>query len=78
MAAGALDAAGELVQVVSSLAAVVIAAPRFKRTGLGSVLGYFVEGLSIGSFSFGLFTDGPRSPHVVRRRILRPTSLSPL
>lgn len=62
MAAGALGAAGKLVQVVASLAVVVIAAPLFKRTRLASVLGYFVEGLSIGPFSFGLFTDGPRSP----------------
>ncbi|GGF48571.1 potassium efflux system protein [Azorhizobium oxalatiphilum] len=40
----------ELVQIVAVLGAGVIAAPLFKRAGLGSVLGYLAAGLAIGPF----------------------------
>ncbi|GJD99925.1 monovalent cation:proton antiporter-2 (CPA2) family protein [Methylobacterium isbiliense] len=64
MAAEASAAAGELVQVVSLLAAGVVAVPLFKRLGLGSVLGYLVAGLIIGPFGLGLFTDAHAILHV--------------
>ncbi|MDH6590278.1 glutathione-regulated potassium-efflux system protein KefB [Variovorax sp. TBS-050B] len=47
----------DLLPVVTLLAAAVIAAPLFKRLGLGSVLGYVAAGLAIGPFGLGLFTD---------------------
>lgn len=40
----------ELVQIVSVLGAGVVAAPLFKRAGLGSVLGYLAAGVAIGPF----------------------------
>jgi glutathione-regulated potassium-efflux system protein KefB len=53
--------AGQLVSVVTLLAAAVVAVPLFKRLGLGSVLGYLAAGLAIGPFGFGLFSD----PHAI-------------
>lgn len=53
----AAEGAGQLVNVVTLLAAAVIAVPLFKRFGLGSVLGYLAAGLVIGPFGFGVFTD---------------------
>src|SRR5262245_63270983 len=50
----------DLVQVVALLAAGVVAAPIFKRAGLGSVLGYLAAGLVIGPFGLKLFT-GPQA-----------------
>ncbi len=47
----------ELLPVVTLLAAAVIAAPLFKRLGLGSVLGYLAGGLAIGPFGLRVFTD---------------------
>jgi glutathione-regulated potassium-efflux system protein KefB len=64
MAAEASGAASELVQVVSLLAAGVIAVPLFKRLGLGSVLGYLLAGLVIGPYGLGLFTDAHAILHV--------------
>ncbi|SFK81030.1 monovalent cation:proton antiporter-2 (CPA2) family protein [Methylorubrum salsuginis] len=64
MAAEASGAASELVQVVSLLAAGVIAVPLFKRLGLGSVLGYLLAGLAIGPFGLRLFTDAHAILHV--------------
>mgnify|MGYP000843841076 CR=1 FL=1 len=54
----------DLVQVVSLLAAGVIAVPIFKRLGLGSVLGYLVAGLVIGPFGLALFSDPQAILHV--------------
>ncbi|MGV7032024.1 monovalent cation:proton antiporter-2 (CPA2) family protein [Methylobacterium symbioticum] len=64
MAVEASGAASDLVQVVSLLAAGVIAVPIFKRLGLGSVLGYLLAGLAIGPFGLGLFTDAHAILHV--------------
>jgi glutathione-regulated potassium-efflux system protein KefB len=64
MAAEASGAASELVQVVSLLAAGVVAVPLFKRLGLGSVLGYLLAGLAIGPFGLGLFNDAHAILHV--------------
>ncbi|KQT57612.1 potassium transporter [Methylobacterium sp. Leaf456] len=64
MAAEATGAASELVQVVSLLAAGVVAVPLFKRLGLGSVLGYLLAGLAIGPFGLRLFTDAHAILHV--------------
>jgi glutathione-regulated potassium-efflux system protein KefB len=47
----------ELLPVITLLAAAVIAAPLFKRLGLGSVLGYLAGGLAIGPFGLGVFTQ---------------------
>ncbi|MBO6719586.1 MAG: cation:proton antiporter [Rhizobiaceae bacterium] len=57
-------ASNDLVQVVSLLAAGVIAVPIFKRIGLGSVLGYLTAGLIIGPFGIGLFSDPEAILHV--------------
>jgi glutathione-regulated potassium-efflux system protein KefB len=46
------------------LAAAVIAAPLFKRLGLGSVLGYLSAGLLIGPSGLGLFDDPQTILHV--------------
>jgi glutathione-regulated potassium-efflux system protein KefB len=46
-----------LLPVVTLLAAAVVAAPLFKRLGLGSVLGYLAAGLAIGPFGLRVFTD---------------------
>ena len=64
MAVEASGTASDLVQVVSLLAAGVIAVPLFKRLGLGSVLGYLLAGLAIGPFGLGLFTDAHAILHV--------------
>jgi glutathione-regulated potassium-efflux system protein KefB len=61
----ATEAVGnDLVQVVSLLAAGVVAVPIFKRLGLGSVLGYLTAGLVIGPFGIGLFTDPEAILHI--------------
>ena len=46
-----------LEHAVALLATAVIAAPLFRRLGLGSVLGYLAAGLVIGPFGLGLFRD---------------------
>jgi glutathione-regulated potassium-efflux system protein KefB len=56
--------ASELVQVVALLGAGVIAAPLFKRIGLGSVLGYLAAGLAIGPFGLKLFSDPQAILHI--------------
>ena len=56
--------ANDLAQVVVLLAAGVIAAPIFKRIGLGSVLGYLAAGLVIGPFGFGAFSDPQAIIHI--------------
>jgi glutathione-regulated potassium-efflux system protein KefB len=56
--------ASDLVQVVVLLGAGVIAAPLFKRIGLGSVLGYLAAGLVIGPFGLKLFSDPQAILHV--------------
>ncbi len=47
----------ELVQIVAVLGAGVIAAPLFKRFGLGSVLGYLAAGLAIGPFGLKVIAE---------------------
>jgi glutathione-regulated potassium-efflux system protein KefB len=47
----------DLLPVITLLAAAVIAAPLFKRLGLGSVLGYLAGGVAIGPFGLRVFTD---------------------
>jgi glutathione-regulated potassium-efflux system protein KefB len=47
----------ELLPVITLLAAAVIAAPLFKRLGLGSVLGYLAGGIAIGPFGLRVFTQ---------------------
>jgi glutathione-regulated potassium-efflux system protein KefB len=47
----------ELLPIITLLAAAVVAAPLFKRLGLGSVLGYLAAGVAIGPFALRLFTD---------------------
>ncbi len=56
--------ANDLAQVVVLLAAGVVAAPIFKRIGLGSVLGYLVAGLVIGPFGLGAFSDPQAIIHI--------------
>jgi glutathione-regulated potassium-efflux system protein KefB len=56
--------ASELVQVVALLGAGVIAAPLFKRIGLGSVLGYLAAGLVIGPFGLQLVSDPQAILHI--------------
>ncbi|UHS56451.1 monovalent cation:proton antiporter-2 (CPA2) family protein [Agrobacterium vaccinii] len=56
--------ANDLAQVVVLLAAGVVAAPLFKRIGLGSVLGYLAAGLVIGPFGFGAFSDPQAIIHI--------------
>ena len=61
----AAEAGGpDLVQVVTLLAAGVVAVPLFKRLGLGSVLGYLAAGLVIGPFGLRLFSDPQSILHV--------------
>ena len=60
----AAEGAGELVRVVTLLAAAVIAVPLFKRLGLGSVLGYLAAGLIIGPFGLKFFDDPKAIIHV--------------
>ncbi|MEJ0087250.1 MAG: monovalent cation:proton antiporter-2 (CPA2) family protein [Pseudomonadota bacterium] len=47
----------DLLPVITLLCVAVIAAPLFKRLGLGSVLGYLAGGLLIGPFGIGVFTQ---------------------
>ena len=54
----------QLVQVVSLLAAGVIAVPIFKRIGLGSVLGYLAAGIVIGPFGLRMFSDPQAILHI--------------
>ncbi|WP_411886949.1 monovalent cation:proton antiporter-2 (CPA2) family protein [Hydrocarboniphaga effusa] len=54
----------DLVPIVALLGAGVVAAPLFKRLGLGSVLGYLAAGLAIGPFGLGLFSDAQAILHV--------------
>lgn len=54
----------ELIQVVSLLAAGVVAVPLFKRLGLGSVLGYLTAGLIIGPYGLKLFNDPQSILHI--------------
>ncbi len=56
--------ASELVQVVALLGAGVIAAPLFKKLGLGSVLGYLAAGLVIGPFGLKLVSDPQAILHI--------------
>ncbi len=56
--------AGDLVRIVSLLAAAVVAVPLFRRIGLGSVLGYLAAGLVIGPFGLALFADPAAILHV--------------
>ncbi|MCZ7936538.1 monovalent cation:proton antiporter-2 (CPA2) family protein [Agrobacterium salinitolerans] len=61
----AVEANGnDLAQVVVLLAAGVIAAPIFKRIGLGSVLGYLAAGLVIGPYGLGFFSDSQAILHI--------------
>ena len=60
----AAEGAGELVRVVTLLAAAVIAVPLFKRLGLGSVLGYLAADLIIGPFGLKFFDDPQAIIHV--------------
>ena len=46
-----------LLPVITLLAAGVIAAPLFKRIGLGAVLGYLAGGVAIGPFGLKVFND---------------------
>jgi glutathione-regulated potassium-efflux system protein KefB len=56
--------ASDLAHVVALLAAGVVAAPLFKRMGLGSVLGYLTAGIVIGPFALGLFSDPEAILHI--------------
>ncbi len=58
------DTGAQLVQVVSLLAAGVIAVPIFRRIGLGSVLGYLAAGIVIGPFGLRLFADPQAILHI--------------
>ncbi len=49
------------------LAAGVVAAPIFKRIGLGSVLGYLAAGLVIGPYGLGFFSDSQAILHIAER-----------
>nr|WP_180215519.1 MULTISPECIES: monovalent cation:proton antiporter-2 (CPA2) family protein [Rhizobium/Agrobacterium group] len=53
-----------MVQVVALLGAAVIAAPLFKKIGLGSVLGYLAAGLAIGPFGLKLVSDPQAILHI--------------
>ncbi|MBC7767489.1 MAG: cation:proton antiporter [Phycisphaerales bacterium] len=53
-----------LEHAVALLATAVVAAPLFRRLGLGSVLGYLAAGLAIGPFGLGLFSDPESILHV--------------
>ena len=53
--------AGQLLGVVTLLAAAVVAVPLLKRIGFGSVLGYLVAGMMIGPFGLQLIHD----PHTI-------------
>ncbi|MDH1728058.1 monovalent cation:proton antiporter-2 (CPA2) family protein [Pseudomonas chengduensis] len=53
--------AGQLLGVVTLLAAAVVAVPLLKRIGFGSVLGYLTAGMMIGPFGLQLIHD----PHTI-------------
>ena len=53
-----------LEHAVALLGPAVIAAPLFRRLGLGSVLGYLAAGLVIGPFGLGIFRDPENVLHV--------------
>lgn len=53
-----------LEHAVALLATAVVAAPLFRRLGLGSVLGYLAAGLAIGPYGLGLFRDPENILHV--------------
>ncbi len=53
-----------LEHAVALLATAVVAAPLFRRLGLGSVLGYLAAGLLIGPFGLGVFRDPENILHV--------------
>ncbi|WP_395504116.1 monovalent cation:proton antiporter-2 (CPA2) family protein [Ectopseudomonas hydrolytica] len=55
--------AGQLLGVVTLLAAAVVAVPLLKRIGFGSVLGYLAAGMMIGPFGLQLIHD----PHTIIR-----------
>ncbi|GHC62127.1 monovalent cation:proton antiporter-2 (CPA2) family protein [Limoniibacter endophyticus] len=54
----------ELANVVILLGAGVIAAPIFRRIGLGSVLGYLAAGLAVGPSGLGFFQDSEAVIHI--------------
>ncbi|HEY1140833.1 MAG TPA: monovalent cation:proton antiporter-2 (CPA2) family protein [Lysobacter sp.] len=54
----------ELLPIITLLAVAVIAAPLFKRLGLGAVLGYLAGGLAIGPFGLRVFTDSQSILHI--------------
>lgn len=54
----------DLLQVVALLGAGVVAVPIFRRLKLGSVLGYFAAGLTIGPFGFALFSHPESILHI--------------
>ncbi|MDU8923739.1 monovalent cation:proton antiporter-2 (CPA2) family protein [Pasteurellaceae bacterium LIM206] len=58
------SANGDLLRIVTLLAAAVVAVPLFKRLGLGSILGYLAAGLIIGPFGLGLITDSHAILHI--------------
>lgn len=60
----AADGGLGLEHAVALLATAVVAAPLFRRLGLGSVLGYLAAGLVIGPFGLGLFRDPENILHV--------------
>jgi glutathione-regulated potassium-efflux system protein KefB len=60
----ATDGGLGLEHAVALLAAAVVAAPLFRRLGLGSVLGYLAAGLLIGPYGIGLFRDPENILHV--------------
>ncbi|MGE0532199.1 MAG: monovalent cation:proton antiporter-2 (CPA2) family protein [Hyphomonadaceae bacterium] len=53
-----------LEHAVALLGTAVVAAPLFRRLGLGSVLGYLAAGLVIGPFGIGIFRDPENILHV--------------
>ncbi len=63
-AEAAADGGLGLEHAVALLAAAVVAAPLFRRVGLGSVLGYLAAGLLIGPYGIGLFRDPENILHV--------------
>lgn len=63
-AEAAADGGLGLEHAVALLATAVVAAPLFRRLGLGAVLGYLAAGLLIGPFGLGLFRDPENILHV--------------
>src|SRR5689334_21177711 len=53
---GTEDHGIDLLLIITLLAVEVIAAPLFKRLGLGAVLGYLAGGVAIGPFGLRVFT----------------------